>query len=90
MVSVKKQEGESNFSLLRRFSRKVQQSGILLKARKNRFYQKPKTKRERYLAALFREEIRKEKNRLMKQGLLKKGELLDIQKFKLKIAQNKK
>ncbi len=75
--------------MLRRFTRKMQQSGVLLKARKNRFRKKAQTKREVRSAALFREEIRREKNRLMKRGLLKKGELLDIQKLKLKKSQGR-
>lgn len=44
--AAERKEGESFQSLLRRFNRKVQQSGILSIVRKKRFYEKPKTKRE--------------------------------------------
>ena len=38
MVEVKKKDGESFESLLRRFNRKIQQSGVLVRARKIRFH----------------------------------------------------
>jgi small subunit ribosomal protein S21 len=40
-------EGESFDSLLKRFSRKVQQDGILSEARRRGHYQKPTTRRAR-------------------------------------------
>lgn len=40
-------EGESFDSLLKRFSRKVQQEGILSEARRRGHYQKPITRRAR-------------------------------------------
>lgn len=46
-LAAQRKEGESFQSLLRRFNRKVQQSGILSLARKKRFLEKPKTKREK-------------------------------------------
>lgn len=54
--AAERKEGESFQSLLRRFNRKVQQSGILSIARKKRFYEKPKTKRERLEEALRNKE----------------------------------
>lgn len=68
MVEVKKKESESLSSLLRRFNRKVQQSGILLEARKARFYDKPKSKRELKESAKRRVKIVKEKEYLRKIG----------------------
>lgn len=68
MVEVKKKESESLSSLLRRFSRKVQQSGILLEARKVRFYKRPKSKREQKESAQRRAKIAKEKEHLRKIG----------------------
>jgi ribosomal protein S21 len=38
MVEVKRKDNESFDSLLRRFNRKIQQSGILIRARKTRFF----------------------------------------------------
>lgn len=89
MIEVKKQSGESNSNLLRRFSRRMQESGVLLKARRNRFSSRKATKRVKLQSALFREEIRKEKNKLVRIGLLKRGELLDIKKFKAKKGRKK-
>ncbi len=44
-------EGESFDSLLKRFSRKVQQDGILSEARRRGHYQKPITRRARKAVA---------------------------------------
>ncbi|MBI2625889.1 30S ribosomal protein S21 [Candidatus Parcubacteria bacterium] len=69
-VEVKRKERETTGSLLRRFTRRVQQSGILIRARKVRFYASGRTKRERRLSALHRERIKAERERLRKLGLL--------------------
>ncbi len=45
-IEVRKKEGESTASLLRRFTRKIQQSKVLIRAKKERFYRKPKSKRQ--------------------------------------------
>lgn len=70
MVEVSRREGESMGSLLRRFARRVQQNGVLLKARRIRFYEKPKSKRERRRNALFREDLKKKSEKLRKLGVL--------------------
>lgn len=70
MVEVKKREGESGESLLRRFTKKVQQSGLLIRAKKGRFYDPPKTKREIRVDALRRKSIREKKEYLRKIGKL--------------------
>jgi len=44
-------QGESFESLLKRFSRKVQQDGILAEARRREHYEKPSVKRKRKEAA---------------------------------------
>jgi len=44
---VKLGEGESFESLLRRFTRKVQQEGIISEVRRRGFYEKPSIKRKR-------------------------------------------
>jgi len=77
MIEVKKKDNESVGSLLRRFSRKVQQSGLLLQARSSRFQEKTKSKTERRKSALRRNVIvaQKEKDR-------KLGKLEEEFKFK--------
>jgi len=69
-IEVKKKERETTRSLLRRFSRRIQQSGVLIDARKARFLEKDKSKGERRAGALRRAKIGKEKEKLRKMGLL--------------------
>ena len=69
-LEVKKEERESAQSLVRRFGRRIQQSGILFRARSNRFHQRPKSKGGRKRAALRREELKKKYEKLKKLGKL--------------------
>lgn len=70
MVEVKRKEGETPESLLRRFTKRVQQSGVLIRAKKNRFYERPKNKRAQKEDALRRKALREEKDYLRKIGKL--------------------
>lgn len=70
MVEVKKKDNESFESLLRRFNRKIQQSGVLIRARKIRFFQAPKSRNLQRVAARRRSVVRAEKEELKKQGKL--------------------
>jgi len=70
MIEVKKKDNESIGSLLRRFSRKVQQSGLLLQARSSRFQEKSKSRTERRKSALRRNEIVAQKEKDRKLGKL--------------------
>jgi len=70
VVEVTKKESESLASLLRRFNRKVQQSGILVEARKARFFDPPKSKQQIRESAKRRAQIVKEKEYLRKIGKL--------------------
>ena len=54
MVEVHKKEGESVTSLARRFSYRIQKSGVLLRAKKIKHRQKSKTRREVKMTALRR------------------------------------
>ncbi len=69
-VEVKKKQGETTRSLLRRFTRRVQQSRILINARKGRFQEREKSRREKREEAIRRQKISKEKEKLRKMGLL--------------------
>jgi len=69
-IGVKKRDNESIQSLLRRFSRRVQQSGILIRTRRSRFYISPLTKRQKKLGALRRLKNQKEREKLYKLGKL--------------------
>ncbi|MEK7630660.1 MAG: hypothetical protein AAB417_01345 [Patescibacteria group bacterium] len=68
MVTVLKREKETTGSLLRRFSKKVQQSKILLKARSLNVRSRPKSKTKKKKDALRRVTKRKEYDRLRKLG----------------------
>ena len=70
MIEVKKKEGESNESLLRRFNRKVQQSGVLLTVKKRQFQLKQKSKNIQRTEAVRRSKIRATKDYLRKIGKL--------------------
>lgn len=71
MVEVKRKPKESASSMLRRFSRKVQLSGILLSAKKSRFQRRKRSKNLRKKDAIYREKMEKERERMEKLGLLK-------------------
>ena len=68
MVEVKKKEGESFESLLRRFNRKIQQSGVLIRARKIRFYAPVKSRNLQKVAARRRAKAKMEREELKKLG----------------------
>lgn len=68
MVEVKKKDNEGLDSLIRRFSRKVQQSGVLLQARKVRFHERKKNKRKVREDAQRRAVLTAERDRLIKLG----------------------
>ncbi|MCK5123463.1 MAG: hypothetical protein KAQ87_04965 [Candidatus Pacebacteria bacterium] len=70
MIEVKRKDNESTGSLLRRFSKKIQLSGLLLQARGSRFRDKVKSKTERRKNALRRNEIVAEKEYQRKIGKL--------------------
>ena len=71
-IEVRKRERETVQSLLRRFSKRVLQSGILIRARRSRFYIPEPTKRQKKLRAIRRQQIQKEKEKLYKLGKLVK------------------
>lgn len=58
MPEVRLSQGESFESLLRRFTKKVQQAGIISEARRRGFYEKPSIKRKRKEAAKRRKSAR--------------------------------
>ncbi len=70
MVEVKKKDNESFENLLRRFNRKVQQSGVLVRARKTRFYAPTKSRNLQRAAAQRRSVLKQEREELKKLGKL--------------------
>lgn len=69
-VEVRKREGEAPASLLHRFSKKIQQSGVLKEAKKRRFLSRPVNRNKRRFLALKREQKSKEIKLKRKLGLL--------------------
>jgi len=70
LVEVKRKEGESFESLMRRFSRKIQQSGVLIRARRTRFFTPGRSRN------LLREDAaRRAVNRAKREELKKLGKL---------------
>ena len=77
LVEVKKKDNESFESLLRRFNRKIQQSGVLVRARKIRFFEPARSRN------LLREDAaRRAVNREKREELKKMGKLVPGPKFR--------
>lgn len=83
MVEVKRKPNESIGSLLRRFNRFVQQSGVLLKAKKSQFRQKKWTERKEKNAAIMGMHLSGLRRKLEKLGTYN-PDTFDEEKRKLK------
>lgn len=70
MAEVKRKKGETFESLMRRFSKKVQQSGRLIQSRKIRFFEAKKNRTRVRAAASRRAEINSKREYLKKIGKL--------------------
>ncbi len=69
MIQVtKKDSKESVENLLRRFSRKVQQSGVLATAKSGQYFEKPMSKSDRRTKAIIRRERKAVKIKKLKLG----------------------
>lgn len=71
MAEVKRKKGETFESLLRRFNRRLLQSGRILQAKKVRFHAKHQSKNKLRASALRRNDIREEREFLIKTGKLR-------------------
>lgn len=67
-LEVRKKEKESPQSLLRRFQKAVLESGILVRARKIQFKDRRISEEKKKRQALYREEKKKEYEKLKKLG----------------------
>ena len=65
----RKDQSEANENVIRRFNRKVLQSGVLPLAKSQLRFSKPMSKRERRLKAILREQRKAEKTEKIKLGL---------------------
>jgi len=67
-LEVKRRERETSQSLIRRFSKRLKKSGILIRARKIRFKERKRSRQMKKRAALRREEMKKEYERKKRMG----------------------
>ena len=69
MIQITRKDGkESLENMLRRFNRKVQQSGVILVAKQNQYFEKSVSKRDRRLKAIIRQERKAIKMKKIKLG----------------------
>jgi ribosomal protein S21 len=69
MIQVtRKDSKESVENLLRRFGRKVQQSGVLAEAKAGQYFEKPISKRDRRSKAIIRRSRKADKIKKLKLG----------------------
>ncbi|MCL2174057.1 hypothetical protein FWH58_02045 [Candidatus Saccharibacteria bacterium] len=72
MISVKRKDAkEANENLLRRFNRRVLQSGVVAKAKSAQRFSKPQSKRDRRTSAIVRDKRKAQKNLQIRLGLIK-------------------
>ena len=70
MINTKRRKGESFESLYRRFSRRVQQSGVTIETKKNRFHVDEPNKTRQKKSALRRLAVRIKREYLIRIGQL--------------------
>ncbi len=68
VIEVKKNTNESNMNLIRRFSRKVQETGIIQKVKSKRYNERSLSKLKTKQATLKRLIRRKDREKLIKLG----------------------
>ncbi|HPS21353.1 MAG TPA: 30S ribosomal protein S21 [Candidatus Paceibacterota bacterium] len=71
VIEVKKNQNENNASVLRRFSRKVQESSIIPKVKNNRYNERKESKVKIKKATLKRIQRRSEIEKLRKLGKIR-------------------
>lgn len=69
-VEIRKKEGESAGTLIYRFTKKVQQSGIVKEAKRRRFTHRYQSRIKRRLSAIHRAKKAKEVEKMKKLGLI--------------------
>ena len=67
-MEITRKEGEAASSLIYRFTKKMQQSGLLREVKKRRFHNRPQSRIKRRGSALFRAKRAGEIRRLKKMG----------------------
>ena len=70
-IEVKKNGGESNANVMRRFSKRVQSSGVVKEAKGNRYHTRAQSTYKKHKSAMKRLEKGVTMNRLRKLGKIK-------------------
>jgi len=69
MITVTRKDSKESFeNLLRRFNRKVQQSGVVATVKQGQYFEKPISKRDRRKKAIIRQQRKALKIRKIKLG----------------------
>jgi ribosomal protein S21 len=68
MIEVRKSENESSVGLIKRFTKKIKESGVLILARKLRFRDRPKSNLRKKKEAIKRAQNKKKMDYLRKLG----------------------
>ncbi len=68
-IAMKRKEGESANSLMYRFNKKVQQSGLVREVRRRQFRSRPQNKGQRRTSALYRADRREAFEKLKRHGM---------------------
>lgn len=76
----KKSDKETSDSLIKRFTRRVQQSGVLMHVRKNRFAAGDQSKTKRREEALYKKRMKKEVDKLKKMGRFDNDSFKELKK----------
>jgi len=84
MIHVRKKDRETSENLIRRFTRRVQQSGVLVEARKSRFRKTDKTRQEMRKDAMYRLKVKKVVDHLKKMGKFDEANFKDQKKKLIK------
>ncbi len=69
-IENKRKKGETFESFLRKFNKKIMQSGVLLQYKKVRYYETPKSRNMQKVSAVERKKKREKKEYLKKTGKL--------------------
>jgi len=80
-ITLKKRDNESNERLIRRFTRRIQTSGLLLRVKKGQYFEKSKNRNQ-----VKKDALRRLKSRIKNDYLRKIGELTEEDTFKRRRA----
>lgn len=83
MVEVRRKQNESIGSMLRRFNRLIKQTGVLVNAKKSKYFSKKASERKEKQTAIMRRELSALRQRLEKMGTYSE-EMFEEEKKKIK------